>query len=150
MSAEIIIDAADPDTAFKFLQTSDDTAMIDCRTHAEWDRIGVADISETGRPQWFIEWVSGPGRAPNPAFLDEVLAQAGGVLPGRMFFICRSGARSAAAAHAVAALAEHMGRNVHCTNVVEGFEGHPAAGPRSGWKARGLPCGAYGVERGKT
>lgn len=148
MGAHVIIDETTPEDAFRTLESSDDSVLIDVRTAAEWDHIGVPDIAATGRPAWFIEWVSGPDRVMNTAFLEEVLAHADGQLPRQMLFICRSGARSASAAHAVGALAEHLGLDVRCTNVLEGFEGHPAAGPQSGWKARGLPFGGDGTGRG--
>ncbi len=150
MSENVQIDEAAPVPTFDVLEALDDAVLIDVRTAAEWDQTGVPDISSTGRSLWCVEWISGPQMAPNPAFLDEVLAHAEGVLPGRMFFICKSGARSASAAIAVAALAKHMGVSVHCTNVIEGYQGHPAAGPQSGWKARGLPCKPHGIGRGKT
>ena len=149
MSANVVIDEAAPDTAYGVLATSEDAVLIDVRTRAEWDHYGIPDLSATGRSLWLIEWVTGPGRAPTPAFFEELMAQSGGTLPGRMMFICKSGGRSWSAAHAVGALAEHLGQDVHCTNVAEGFDGHPAAGPQSGWKARGLPCRENGYERGK-
>ena len=142
MATGSVIDEVSPEDAYTALETMEDSVLIDVRTAAEWDQVGVPDISATGRKIWFVEWVSGPQRVPNPAFLEEVLGLAGDRLPGRMFFICRSGARSMAAANAVAAVADHMGQPVHCTNVAEGFEGQPTGGGRSGWKARGLPWGA--------
>lgn len=139
MTAEMVIDEVSPTTAYQILETTEGSALIDVRTQAEWDRIGVPDVVGTGRPLWFAEWVCGPERVPNPAFLQQVMDQAGGALPGRMLFICRSGVRSAAAARAVAALAQRLGQRVQCTNVAEGFEGAPAFGEISGWRRRGLP-----------
>ena len=139
MATDIVIDEVSPAEAYDVLNTTQDTALIDVRTQAEWDRIGVPDISQTGRPMWFIEWVSGPAQPPNPRFGQELLERAGDVLPSRMFFICRSGARSAAAANAVAVMADRLGQKVQCTNVAEGFECSPAFGEDSGWRARGLP-----------
>ena len=112
MTNVTMIDEVLPDTAFEALSTSEDAALIDVRTSAEWNQIGVPDISATGRPLWFIEWVTGPDRRPNPAFLTELLDHAGGRLPREMYFICRSGARSAAAAQVVAALAAQTGQEV--------------------------------------
>lgn len=149
MTRATTIDEVLPDTAYEALSTSEDAALIDVRTSAEWHQIGVPDISATGRPLWFIEWVTGPDRRPNPAFLTELLDHAGGRLPREMYFICRSGARSAAAAQVVAALAAQTGQEVRCINVAEGFEGSPSAGQRTGWKARGLPCGGHGPGSGE-
>ena len=138
-----VLDEVSPREAFDVLTTDPDTLLIDVRTQMEWETIGVPDMSQTSRPTVFVEWISGPGQPPNHRFVEQLLEQAGGELPSRMFFICRSGARSAAAAQVVAAMAGQAGRQVHCTNVAEGFEGSPAYGPESGWQARGLPCKGY-------
>lgn len=144
-TVEPVLDEVSPQEAFDTLNQDPDTALIDVRTQMEWDRVGVPDTSQTGRPMLFVEWVSGPGQPPNPEFFKQLLEQAGGTLPSRMFFICRSGARSAAAAQVVAAMASQAGRQVHCTNVAEGFEGSPAHGSDSGWQARGLPWKRHGA-----
>lgn len=139
MTADVVIDEVSPAEAYEILATTEGSALIDVRTSVEWDQVGVPSITETGRPLWFAEWVRGPERAPNPAFLQQVIDQAGGTLPQQMLFICRSGARSAAAARAVAGLAHELGQSVRCTNVAEGFEGSPAHGEDSGWQRRSLP-----------
>jgi rhodanese-related sulfurtransferase len=55
-----------------------------------------------------------------------------------MLFLCRSGARSRAAAMALTAAGY-----TSCYNIAEGFEGNPDAerhrGTTGGWKAAGLP-----------
>lgn len=139
MAEESIIDEATPDEAFTTLETDEDAVLVDVRTEAEWEQVGTPTLGQGDRPIWMIEWVKGPERVPNMDFLREIAAKSGGALPKRMFFICRSGARSAAAAEAVAAFAAARGENVHCTNVLEGFEGLPGATGASGWQARGLP-----------
>ena len=86
-------------------------------------------------------WRSSSGRtypdgSINRRFVDEV--REAGVEAGRpVYFICRSGVRSRAAADALTAAG--LGP---AYNVLEGFEGPPdAAGHRtvSGWKNSGLP-----------
>ena len=72
----------------------------------------------------------------NPRFADELRAQ--GIRPGQaLFFLCRSGARSRAAAKAMTAAGFSP-----CYNVAGGFEGDLDAdkhrGRLSGWKAAGL------------
>jgi rhodanese-related sulfurtransferase len=103
----------------------------------------MPDLSGLGREVLAVEWVSFPAMAPNPRFFEEVVEQAGGTLPDRLFFICRSGARSLAAARMVAAESASRGRPAHCTNVAEGFEGaldgEGHRGRINGWKAHGLP-----------
>lgn len=134
------VDELDPTDAYNALSATDNAALIDVRTRAEWTFTGVPDMHAAGVPFCAIEWARFPDMAPNPAFMEQLMEQCGGALPGRMFFICRSGARSMAAAQMVAQTAGHP---VHCTNVAEGFEGDLDAnghrGTVNGWKARGLP-----------
>lgn len=137
------VDELLPPEALEALAGTPDSALVDVRTRAEWTFTGMPDLRPIGREILAVEWVSFPGMAPNPRFLDEVVEQAGGRLPDRLFFICRSGARSLAAARLVAAEAQAGGQIVHCTNVAEGFEGDlDEAGHRgrlNGWKVHGLP-----------
>lgn len=138
-----IVDEIDPVAAYRLLQSHPSAALIDVRTRAEWTFVGVPELSATGRPLWLVEWVGFPGGARNPAFLEELTGQMGGSVPERLLFICRSGARSQAAAEAAAAALAEQGVEAHCTNVAEGFEGDLDAqghrGRLNGWKARGLP-----------
>ncbi len=89
-----------------------------------------------GRAVAFVEWSRFPGGAVNESFVDEL--RAAGAEPGRpVYFLCRSGVRSIAAAEA--ATAAGLGP---AYNVLEGFEGPvDPAGHRSvgGWKVAGLP-----------
>lgn len=77
MTTQSIIDETDPANALAVLEATDDSVLIDVRTDAEWEQVGVPDISATGRRLWFIEWVKGADRTLNTAFLDEVVAHAG-------------------------------------------------------------------------
>ncbi len=135
------VDELSPADTFETLKASGSAAMIDVRTRAEWVFTGLPDVSATGKPIWPVEWVTFPEMAPNALFMDQLLERSGGDLPERLFFICRSGARSMSAARHVASLAGD--RPVHCTNVAEGFEGDVDVeghrGSLNGWKARGLP-----------
>jgi rhodanese-related sulfurtransferase len=137
------VDEMIPPDALDALTQDPGSALVDVRTRAEWAFTGMPDLSPLGRDVLAVEWVSFPGMAPNGRFFEEVVEQAGGSLPDRLFFICRSGARSLAAARLTAAEAESRGRPVHCTNVAEGFEGElddeGHRGRINGWKAHGLP-----------
>lgn len=139
----ISVDEVDPATAYQLLESNPGTALVDVRTRAEWAFVGLPDLSEIGREVLPVEWVGFPTMTQNPAFLDELEARLGGRMPDRLFFICRSGQRSMAAAEAVAAGWGDRERPVHCTNIAEGFEGVLDAeghrGRLNGWKARGLP-----------
>ncbi|MCQ9164778.1 MULTISPECIES: rhodanese-like domain-containing protein [unclassified Arthrobacter] len=107
--------------------------LVDVRTDGEWAHIGVPDLSALDAEPVFIQWSHATGR-PNPDFLAE-LQQA--VPAGReLVILCRSGARSIAAAEAATAA------GYTAFNVLEGFEGVPDGyGDRivNGWKNRRLP-----------
>ena len=141
------VDELAPEPAFQALSTNPSSALVDVRTSAEWANSGLADLSALDLPVWPIEWVRFPDMAPNPSFLEELWDHAGGTLPERLFFICRSGQRSMAAARLVAHQGQALKQPVHCTNVAEGYDGmhHPgfAQDQPSGWKARGLPWQQY-------
>ncbi|MEO1492631.1 MAG: rhodanese-like domain-containing protein [Pseudomonadota bacterium] len=143
MSERSQIDELTPSEAFNALGSDPSAQLVDVRTRAEWSFVGVPDLSGLGRQVWTVEWVRFPDMQPNPDFLATLLELSGGRLPDRLCFICRSGARSMAAARLVAAAADDMGHGVHCTNVAEGFEGdlNPDRhrGTVNGWKAHGLP-----------
>jgi rhodanese-related sulfurtransferase len=138
-----IVDELTPPEAHAALAEDHDSALVDVRTRAEWAFTGMPDLSALGKDVLAVEWVSFPSMAPNARFFEEVLDKAGGSLPDRLFFICRSGARSMTAARAVAAESEARGHPIHCTNVAEGFEGdlddRHHRGRRNGWKVHGLP-----------
>ena len=111
--------------------------LVDVRTEGEWARIGTpATPSATGKLQepLFIQWTLAGG-APNAQFLEQLQQQAPEPA-AELIFLCRSGARSVAAANAATAA------GFTAYNVLEGFEGEPDRyGERTvnGWKNRGLP-----------
>jgi rhodanese-related sulfurtransferase len=123
--------------AWKDLSSDSRAALIDVRTPAEWSFVGTADLSSLGKKTLRIAWQAYPGMALNPKFAEEV-ARAGLPKDAALFFICRSGARSRAAAEALTAQGYRR-----CYNVADGFEGpHDGEGHRgrlAGWKASGLP-----------
>jgi rhodanese-related sulfurtransferase len=141
--AQTIVDEVDPAEACRLLQEQPDSVLIDVRTRAEWAFVGMPDAQALGRELWPVEWAQFPSMAQNPGFLGEIAARMKGRVPGRMFFICRSGARSMAAARATGAALAQQGLSAHCTNVAEGFEGDLDAGGHrgnvNGWKHHGLP-----------
>ena len=109
--------------------------LVDVRTHAEWSYVGVPLLDAAHQPV-LVEWQRYPDGRPNERFVDEL--RAAGVGEGMpIYFLCRSGVRSIAAAEAAAAAG--LGP---AYNVLEGFEGpHDADGHRTvaGWKVAGLP-----------
>ena len=119
------------------LGSAPDAALVDVRTQAEWNFVGVPELSELDKAPVFVEWQTYPTMEINPAFVETVKA----AVPDSnapVFLLCRSGARSRAAAIALTAAGYR-----NCYNVTEGFEGPPDAerhrGGTTGWKAQGLP-----------
>lgn len=137
------VDEVSPPDALDALAEAPDSLFVDVRTSAEWTFTGMPDLSGTGHEVVAVEWASFPGMTRNEGFARDLIERAGGRLPARLFFMCRSGGRSMAAARHVAAEAESRGESIHCTNVAGGFEGDlDAEGHRgrvNGWKAAGLP-----------
>jgi rhodanese-related sulfurtransferase len=85
-----------------------------------------------------VEWQSFPSGAPNPGFVDQASQALGADKAQAVLLICRSGARSRAAAIALAKAGFEK-----AFNVAGGFEGDPDdqghRGNSNGWKASGLP-----------
>jgi len=123
--------------AWEALASDPAAQLVDCRTDAEWQYVGIPDLRPAGKQVVLVSWQYFPSGNVNTAFVDE-LRDAGLEAAHPIYFLCRSGARSLAAA--LAARAEGFGR---VFNVVDGFEGpHDAQGHRgllAGWKASGLP-----------
>lgn len=119
-----------PQEAHELLQLAPGAKLVDVRTRAEWDWVGrVPGAVE-------IEWNQYPGGTRNPNFVAELKRQ---VDPEALvMFLCRSGARSVAAAEA----ATEAGY-ASCFNILEGFEGDKDAngqrGRIGGWRKYGLP-----------
>ncbi len=137
------VDEVDPAEAWELLAALPASVLVDVRTRAEWSFVGVPELGAIGRPLWLVEWVTFPEMTPNPGFFGELTRLMGERPPERLFFICRSGARSLVAARRAAEVFGERGVMLQCTNVAEGFEGdldeRGHRGTRSGWKARGLP-----------
>lgn len=127
--------------AWATLGSDPKAALVDVRTTAEWTFVGVPDLSAAGKETILQEWQVYPTMQVNAGFVDKVaeaLAAAGVTPDSPVFFLCRSGARSKAAATALAAKGW-----TRCFNVAGGFEGPVSAtghrGESAGWKADGLP-----------
>lgn len=122
--------ALTPDEAYELLQGIPQAVLVDVRSQAEWQFVGV--VPEALR----IELRSFPGMVPNPNFANQLQQQVD--KEKLVLFMCRSGARSDEAAR----LATAVGYAT-VYNVLEGFEGDKDAeqhrGRLNGWKGRGLP-----------
>lgn len=125
-----------PSTAWQILTTDARAVLLDVRSKVEYDYVGHPAGALN------IMWKDYPEWKENAGFVAEVkaaLAARGGDDPARpILAICRSGARSLAAAKVLAAAGY-----TNLTNVEEGFEGDKnAMGHRctvGGWRYHQLP-----------
>lgn len=123
--------------AWDILEKDKSAVLVDVRTRPELEFVGVPDLSRVNKELALIPWQVYPTMQMNAAFAEE-LEKAGVKRDATLLFICRSGARSKAAAIA----ATRAGFRT-CYNVAGGFEGPPDPerhrGRVDGWKALGLP-----------
>jgi rhodanese-related sulfurtransferase len=118
-----------PNEAFELINAGL-VRLIDVRTPEERKFVGYVADSVA------VPWATGTAFTRNPRFLRELesKAQKSDVL----LFLCRSGARSIAAAEAAT-----RGQFQHAFNVLEGFEGElddaRRRGTQGGWRYRSLP-----------
>lgn len=126
-----------PEEAWKMLSEQNETVLVDVRTKAEWNYVGVPDLSDLSKDNILIEWVDFPNGAPNPDFIDQLDA----AVPDKdtpIFFLCRTGVRSIGAA-----IAATDAGYTNSYNILEGFEGGPDEqghrGRTSGWQGLNLP-----------
>ena len=130
-----------PTVAWRALGEIEHSQLVDVRTKAEWAYVGTPDLSTLGKELLRLEWQSFPSMEKQPEFSARVtamLSQTGATPQTPLFFICRSGARSAHAAEAATAAGWRQS-----FNVATGFEGDRDQdhhrGSISGWKFEGLP-----------
>lgn len=119
-----------PQEAHEILSLSGHAVLVDVRTQAEWDWVGFVPGA------LHIEWQSYPMGIRNEAFLEQLQDRV--PEQSMILFLCRSGARS----HAAAELATRVGWQ-QCYNILHGFEGdrdpQGHRGHLNGWRAVGLP-----------
>lgn len=122
--------ALTPGEAWSLHQQLPGSVIVDVRSAAEWQFVGV--VPDAVR----VELRTFPGMVPNPNFLAQLTAQV--PKTATVLFLCRSGARSDEAAR----LAAEAGY-AEVYNILEGFEGDRDAsqhrGTVNGWQAAGLP-----------
>ena len=127
--------------AYSILASDQSAVLVDVRTKAEWSYVGAPDLTDLGKETIFLEWQEYPSMkvaADFASHLLEILRARGVSATVPILFLCRSGARSRAAAVAMTKAGQG-----HCYNIAEGFEGplddKHKRGAVDGWKARGLP-----------
>ena len=132
-----MIENVTPPQVYEALRTDPAARLVDVRTSAEFAYVGLPDLGDVGQEPVLIPWQVFPTMHVNADFVDN-LQQAGIGPEHKVYFLCRSGVRSTAAAQAAQAAGYR-----HVYNIADGFEGPPDAdghrGQISGWKAVGLP-----------
>jgi rhodanese-related sulfurtransferase len=127
--------------AWDLLKSDPSAQLVDVRTVAEWNFVGLPDLAPLARQVHCIEWQSFPAMNLNPAFAAEAAGAMTAAGAGRdtpVLLLCRSGGRSRAAAVALTAAGF-----TRAFNIAGGFEGDLDNGRHrgavNGWKATGLP-----------
>lgn len=137
MSEQAYAGDVDSRQAWEILEQDPSAVLIDVRTRPEWRYVGAPDLTPIGKAALFVEWQAYPALALNERFAAEVEAK-GVPKDATVLLLCRSGARSRAAA---SLLTERGYRR--CYNIADGFEGPKDAdghrGNSIGWKAARLP-----------
>lgn len=126
-----------PAEAWSALSQFPAAQLVDVRTQAEWSFAGVPSLDVLGKTVKTISWKFYPNFDVNPRFVEQLAA----AVPDKstpLYFLCKTGGRSADAA--LAATAAGYGQ---CYNIEGGFEGdinsNHQRGQVNGWKASRLP-----------
>ena len=132
-----MVENISPRQVWDALHAEPAAVLVDVRTDAEWAYVGLADLAEAGKEPVLIPWQIFPSMGVNSGFVEQM--RKAGVTPAHhVYFLCRSGVRSLAAARAAAEAGFSF-----VYNIADGFEGPPDGeghrGQLSGWKADGLP-----------
>ncbi len=132
-----MVENVPPGKTWEALKNNPNAQLVDVRTDAEWNFVGVPDLAAAGKQAVLLPWQLYPSMQRNAEFEDQ-LKKAGFTPDHHIYFLCRSGVRSLAAAEAA-----QLAGFPHVYNVADGFEGPPdRAGHRGttcGWKAERLP-----------
>jgi rhodanese-related sulfurtransferase len=135
------VDDVDVAAAWEGLTSGPRSQLVDVRTRAEWTYVGIPDLGSIGKRAVLVEWQTFPDQTVDARFVERLageLKALGVQLNDDLYFICRSGSRSLAAARAMAEAGYQSCHNVAC-----GFEGPlddlRHRGTLRGWKASGLP-----------
>jgi len=127
----------EPSEVWDALSSNPDAVLVDVRTEAEWAWVGLVDLSSIGKSPILAAWKIYPGMELNEHFIAQV-EERGVSADTPIYFMCRSGVRSIAAATAMTEAGY-----TRCYNMTEGFEGDcddsDHRGTLGGWKVAGLP-----------
>ena len=142
MSNETAVPECSAQAVWESVRNDEQAHIIDVRTAAEWAQVGAPDLGSLAHKLHFVSWQFAPDMRINANFLADLAAEK---IPtdAKLYFLCRSGVRSLAAARAAAAAGYAV-----TVNIAEGFEG--VAGPdgrrHGGWLGAGLPAAPHIAE----
>ena len=127
--------------AFRAVSRNPNAVIVDVRTDAEWAYVGTPDLEAAPGALVRQSWQLFPHMGVDGQFvphLEQTLRAMGREPDAPLYFLCRSGVRSLAAARAMTAAGWSAAHNI-----THGFEGDPNGerhrGSVNGWKAAGLP-----------
>lgn len=130
--------------AFETLKNEKNSVLVDVRTFEEINFVGFVDPSNFENRMILLPWQLYPEMQENPDFshiLEESLKELNLFDKKeelKIFFMCRSGARSTSAGNYILNLGYK-----NCYNITNGFEGDLNSGNHrgkvNGWKASHLP-----------
>jgi len=126
-----------PSECWTALTSAPASQLVDVRTQPEWSFAGIPTLDSISKTVKTISWKFYPNFDVNPNFIAQLEA----AVPDKtapLYFLCKTGGRSADAAIAATAAGY-----THCYNIEGGFEGdinsNYQRGQISGWKASKLP-----------
>lgn len=128
----------DSQKAWDILSREEESCLVDVRTEAEWMFVGVPNLKKINKKLVLISWLEFPQMNLNPTFIEDLTSLIKNKF-AKLFFICRSGGRSA---HAAEYAEKHGFKN--CYNILDGFEGGIDEKSKhrnevSGWRFNNLP-----------
>ena len=82
------IDEIDPDRVYETLLSCKNSFLVDVRSYAEWNFVGVPYSLDMHNEVIFCEWASFPEMKKNPEFLENVLRKVSLHKAKNIFFLC--------------------------------------------------------------
>ena len=74
---DLEVQQVNPQEAWDALKADPTTALVDVRTIAEWDYVGIPSLDSMGKEVLEVEWVGFPEMTRNDYFAEELLSQFG-------------------------------------------------------------------------
>ena len=115
-----MVDNVSAERTWEALKADPQAQLVDVRTEAEWNFVGVPDLAAAGKQVVLLAWQQYPTMQRNTQFEGQ-LQEAGFTPEHHIYFICRSGARSMSAAEVPSV------GNVRRASVIIGSDRHAYA-----------------------